>query len=288
MEQKNQMSTSDLLNANLDSHAASVLLGGIERDVIWHCLSDPRFCFHAYVPPYIYDAPESSLKLMVMVHGTGREIEFCRTPELKAFADEHHLAILAPIFPAGLFDMEDLNTYKTVEYRGVRYDQVLLSMIGQIVEKFPAIDSKRVLMAGHSGGGQFVLRFFYLHPDRLQGVSISAPGRPTFLDPESDYYWGIRNFKEIFDKPIDIKSLGQVPVQLVIGEFDTEYIDQKIPFGSNRRERINYLKWNLQENGVRVRLDVVKGRNHINHKDRYLETVMSFFRSVIQNQYEEN
>lgn len=47
----------------------------------------------------------------------------------------------------------------------------------------------------------------YLHPDRLAAVSISAPGRPTFLDWEKDYYWGVKDWKELFGTEIDLEAM---------------------------------------------------------------------------------
>ena len=67
-------------------------------------------------------------------------------------------------------------------------------------------------MFGHSGGGQFTNRFLFAHPERLKAVSIGAPGRPTFLNFEEDYFWGVRDFEKYFDKKLDLEAVRKIPV----------------------------------------------------------------------------
>ena len=34
---------------------------------------------------------------------------------------------------------------------------------------------------------------------------MNAPGRPTYLDKNKDFYWGIRNWADVFEKEISPK-----------------------------------------------------------------------------------
>jgi poly(3-hydroxybutyrate) depolymerase len=87
---------------------------------------------------------------------------------------------LAPLFPSGIIDPSDEDNYKFIKYHDIRFDHVLLAMIDEVAIKY-RVNKDRFLLHGFSGGGQFVHRFFYLHPKRLMGVSIGAPGRITYL-----------------------------------------------------------------------------------------------------------
>lgn len=61
-----------------------------------------------------------------------------------------------------------------------QFDHVLLAMVDEIAPL--PLAAGRFLMHGFSGGGHFAHRFFSLHPRRLLGASIGAPGMVTLLD----------------------------------------------------------------------------------------------------------
>ncbi len=52
----------------------------------------------------------------------------------------------------------DLANYKRIEFQGIRFDHILLSMIDEVAAKY-RLKSNRALMYGFSGGGQFCQRF---------------------------------------------------------------------------------------------------------------------------------
>ena len=90
---------------------------------------------------------------------------------------------------------------------------------------------------------------------------ISAPGRPTYLDKNKDFYWGIRNWADVFEKEICMEALRKVPVMLAVGELDQKYIGES-PYGSNRRERMASLKKNFEENGISTEFFIIPGMEH--------------------------
>jgi hypothetical protein len=47
-------------------------------------------------------------------------------------ADRVGAAVLAPLFPAGIDDPNDLQNYKMLLYQGIRYDSILLSITDEV------------------------------------------------------------------------------------------------------------------------------------------------------------
>src|SRR5690606_16426524 len=104
-------------------------------------------------------------------------------------------------------------------------------------------------------------RFLYLHPERLLGASVGAPGIVTLLDRHHDWWVGVRDFEERFGKPLDLEAIRRVPVQLVVGGADTETWEITIPpanpwwmegadlAGATRIERIRALQASLEAQG---------------------------------------
>lgn len=237
---------------------------------IFASAADQRFHYCLYVPA----APVAGRPLVVIVHGTGRSGPQYRDA-FAGFAEEHGCVVLAPIFPAGIDDPEDLHNYKFIDYHGIRFDRILLGMVDEVTERYGryGVDGTRFLLQGFSGGGQFAHRFFYLHPGRLAGVSIGAPGRITQLDDAQPWWLGTAGFADRFGAPIDHAALRRVPVQMVVGDRDVETWEINNPGGSNwmdgaektgrtRVERLRTLQANFEEHGITVRFDLVPGVAH--------------------------
>ena len=227
------------------------------------CRADPRFSYCLYVP-------ENPAGICVYVHGTYRDAALYRD-NLISFAEKNRCLILAPLFPAGLIEPNDVDNYKHLVFHDIRFDVVLLHMINEVSSRY-AVSGERFLLGGFSGGAQFAQRFFYLHPQRLQGVSLAAPGRVTLLDTAHDWWAGIRNIEALFGQTIDTQALQHVPVQLVIGADDSHdiTISPESPYwteaanvaGTSRLERVQTLYEHYQQQGIEVRLDILDGIGH--------------------------
>lgn len=260
---------------------------GSELEMMWHCDKDKRFSYHTYVPQSIYHNPGIRFRVMGFVHGTDRRFEEYR--ELfKDFADRNNLILIFPMFPGGLIDRNNFNSYKLLSYENVRYDELFLSMIDELSERYP-VDKEKIFLYGWSGGGQFAHRFLYAHPERLTAVVIGAPGRITYIDDEVDYFWGTRNFVDVFNKDLNIESMRDVHILLLIGEEDTKYVGES-KWGTTRMERLTNLKINLENYGINSKFEIMagighKGNNHI--KARY---VTDYFQRVmdLKNAHPEN
>ena len=235
--------------------------------------ADPRFQYLMHIPESFHESPEE-YSLVVVIHGTGRGVQTTRD-NWAPFADRHRWVVLVPVFPAGVLGDGNTDGYKYLKEGDIRYDHLLLLMVDElsIILKRPF---ERFHLAGFSGGGHFVHRFFYLHPGRLHAVSVGAPGGVTRIDPTRDFWLGTRNLLERFGTEMDLGTMRGVPVQLIVGEEDTEefvYPPQWAAaladmgdIGKNRIERNAALHRNYQEHGLAVERVVVPDAAHCSAK----------------------
>ncbi|KAJ7777389.1 poly hydrolase [Mycena metata] len=225
------------------------------------CTDDPRFSFGLYVPKtHSFDGPR--LPLLVIVHGTRRQTGGYLT-HLQTFSEQHGVVILLPLFPAGIIDPYDVHNYKNILYHDIRFDLVLLSMLQQAARTW-RIDAERFFLHGFSGGAQFAHRFLYLHPGRLRGVSVGAPGSITHPTTDSAWPAGLGNTKDVLGVVPDFAEVGRVPIQLLVGEKDTDtsMISRDDLAGATRVERVRYLHKALTKHGVSSELIIVPGVAH--------------------------
>ncbi|CAN7369925.1 alpha/beta hydrolase [Devosia sp. LjRoot3] len=255
---------------------------------------DSRFSYCLYVPPGYHRDEVKSARLVVAVHGTKRTAEGYRDA-FASLAEETGCVVLAPLFPMGVYAPyseapEEQHNYKYLEYKGLRFDEILIAMVEEVRAALNKLEPQ-FLLFGFSGGGQFVHRFYYLHPDHLLGVSVGAPGSVTRIDPAVEWWPGTGGFGERFGKEIDLEALRRVPVHLVVGALDTETWNVGIKpeswtwregandAGANRVERLAALRQNLELHGISVTLSTVEGVAHSG--TRVLEPVFAFFRQCL-------
>lgn len=174
---------SQSVTADQNPHAfrkKAYLLGSIP----WQCSNvDPRIPYALYIPEEAYNDPARTRKLplLVYIHGTRRDTSALQG-SLIPFADTTQCAILAPLFPVGLDHPHDLSSYKFLNAKSYRSDLVLLSIVKEVSKRWQHIKTDKFFLMGFSGGGQFAHRFLYVHPERLLGISVGAPGNVTMLD----------------------------------------------------------------------------------------------------------
>lgn len=246
---------------------------------------DQRLGYCLYVPDSL---PRERATLVVIVHGTERNATHARD-HMASFAEQSGALILAPLFPAGLIDPEDLHNYKFIEYQGIRYDHALLAIIDEVAARYP-IATDRFYLHGFSGGGQFAQRFFYLHPDRLAGLSIGAPGRITRLDDSLPWWLGTKDIEDRLGAPIDLDALRKVPVLMVAGADDTDtweinnpgepnWMDGAEKAGLTRVDRLHTLEQDFRAHGIDVRFEIVPGVAH--RGSPLLPAVQAFFAGLM-------
>jgi len=253
---------------------------------------DQRFSYALYVPKG-YDPERSNgaeFDLIIAVHGSARLVLPYRDG-FSSLAEELGCFVFAPLFPIGIIEPGDVDNYKYIGYRGLRYDLILLGMIAEVEERYGIRFARRVIH-GFSGGGQFVHRFVYLHPETLVAASIGAPGKVTLLDGTRDWWMGTRDVEQRFGKAVDMEALRRLRLHLVVGAQDLDeeeiHIPQDSPLwmpgandaGRNRIERLRTLQENLSSHGIDAGLELVPGVEH-NGIGPVVESAASFFRGVL-------
>jgi len=131
-----------------------------------------------YVPKSYRRSEET--RLMAAIHGTYSwpegYIKIC-----KADAERFRFVLLAPHFEFGRFPwFGGLNVGR---HRRLRADLRLLEIIKDLSTMLP-FDADRILLFGHSEGGQFVHRFALAHPQRVFRAAAGAVGH--WVRPEAD------------------------------------------------------------------------------------------------------
>mgnify|MGYP002623907630 CR=1 FL=1 len=275
---------------NFNWSNTSVMGAGTRLAPLLHaCRLDQRFSYYLYLPKNFHSVKQPAENLLVVIHGTFRDAESTKNAFIP-FAEKTNSAILAPLFPTGIIDGEDIHNYKFIKYHGIRFDEIVLGMIDEVKEIFH-LAPRRVMLYGFSGGGQFAHRFMYLHPELLHSVVIGSPGRVTYLDPEEDWYAGIRDFEEQFGKSLDFEALKKPKILLFVGGNDTESIDMSgdesgsaaaDKFGANRLDRLKALYQNYQDYSMNVTFEIVPGVAH--EEEKVTAVAAGFFEKVISEE----
>lgn len=253
---------------------------------------DQRFCYTLYVPTS-YDPDASGGKdfdLIIAMHGSARLVLPYRDG-FAGLAEELGCFVFAPLFPIGTIEQGDADNYKYIGYRGLRYDLIMLGMIAEVEQRYGVRFARRVIH-GFSGGGQFVHRFAYLHPETLVAASIGAPGKVTLLDDSRDWWMGTRDVESRFGRRIDLAALRKLSVHLIVGGDDLDEEEIFVPddsplwmpgandAGRNRIERLKSLQGNLKAQGISAEVEIVPGIAHVGI-GRVVERACAFFAKVL-------
>lgn len=237
------------------------------RTPSFSCQAHRSFSYCLYVPR---SRPVRSL--LVVVHDTMRNNQALRD----LFADHAERTgslVLAPLFPGSLADPLELDHYKYLRAGDMRYDEVLLTMVGEVAERY-ALNAERFALFGFSGGAHFVHRFLYVWPERVSVAVVAAPGSVTLPDPQRSWWAGLADFELRFGRPVDWDALRRVPILLVAGALDTDpkgtvqspdhpfWVEGADAAGNNRVERTRSLREYLGRAGVEASYEEIPGAGH--------------------------
>jgi predicted esterase len=253
---------------------------------LFACQYDQRFSYFVYVPQSLVDDSEKPSTLAVFIHGTGRNAEYF-LKDFRDFAEENRVLLVAPLFPGGIIEPNSNFNYQFIKFHDIRFDQILLAMVDEIADTYD-VPRDRFLLHGFSGGGQFVHRFLYLHPDRLWAASVGAPGIVTYLEPTKPWPLGISHAEELFGAPIRLDDIRKVPVQLIVGSEDLENmkVNENSPYwvkgidlyGITRVDKLRALRDNFEREGIVVQYEEVPGVKH--EGEKIVKNVAAFFASI--------
>lgn len=261
------------------------------KTVFYACQADERFSYCCYIPEEYDETSDKHYPLLAVVHGSERMPETYRQ-QFVAFAEQHNIVVLLPLFPVGAGDDGDGHAYKFVEYGSTRYDKILLAMIDEASKRW-RLKSECFMLHGFSGGGHFTHRFLYLHPERLLAASVGAPGIITMPDETKASWSGVADLETRFGKVFNAEALKNVKLQFVTGNLDTETWEIAVKPDyhaynkgindetTNRLQKLTALRDALTERGVSVQLDIVPGVAHDGFA--VLPYVKAFFAEVIRD-----
>ena len=268
---------------------------GFGRTTAFACQAEPRCSYCMYVPRAFDEESDRVWPLAIMVHGTGRTNTAYRDAMVN-WAEAEGCIILAPLFPSGIIEPGDLNNYKWIRFHDMRFDLILLAMVDEIAALYP-IDRDNLLLHGFSGGGHYAHRFAYLHPQRLLGVSIGAPGAVTLLDTTRPWWVGVADIEQQFGIPLDLDAMRRVPAHFIVGGDDTDTWEITIPessprwvpdanmAGRTRIDRISTLRDSFDAADIETTLDIVPGYAHAGMA--MLPPVQAFFSAQLARWREE-
>ncbi|HEY4250262.1 MAG TPA: alpha/beta hydrolase [Roseomonas sp.] len=271
-----------------EAEARARALYDLGKTSIFASKADPRFHYTLYVPPAV--GKGAKVELLVAVHGSSRTSFLEFRDGFAEFGRWNNVAILCPVFPTGVLGDDASSGYKYMQEGDIRYDKVLLAMVGEVAAKYRQ-DWSRFAMFGFSGGGHFTHRFAILHPEKLWAACIGSPGSVTLLDPDRDWWVGIRDLEARFGIRFDQAALARLPVQMLVGDADLEtweithkpggryWMEGANDAGQTRPERIRALAASFEKAGVKVQLELVPGMAH--DRMKVLGRVQDFLAGVL-------
>ena len=112
---------------------------------------------------------------------------------------------------------------------------------------------------------------------------VGAPGRITYLDSTTPFYWGTKDFAEIFGQEIDLDVIRNVPVRLLIGKMDTLPVGRSA-WGNTRMERLLNLKENWEKHGISVSMEIIPGIGHKGNDAIKALFVIDFFQEILNTE----
>jgi predicted esterase len=224
------------------------------------CEADPRFSYCLHVPRAA--GATKPARMLVAMHDTLRNNQALRDL-FSDYAEHNNVIVVAPLFPATLASAPELDHYKYIRARDVRYDDLVVRMTEEVARCY-GMDAARFDLFGFSGGGHFAHRFLYVQPERLSRLVVASPGSVTL--PVEDYPWwpGLGDFEKMFGHPVEWGAAKRVEAHLVVGALDTnpggiiqsrdhpKWVEGADAAGANRVERLKSLHQRLQRRGVKA------------------------------------
>jgi pimeloyl-ACP methyl ester carboxylesterase len=224
--------------------------------------------FYLYIPQKA-TIQNGSSQLLALIHGYTAREPGMRSRRIikknvilwKNYADDMGWVILAPHFDRRRFG----NDYQRLNFAGIRSDARLNELIDKAGNILPDLQTEKILLFGHSGGGQFVHRYAAFHSQRLDRAVAGAPGWFMWPDLSLAYPYGARSNGSFNDSYRHLAGLCDQQLLILVGEnddtqrvFRNKYkgIDLNMLQGKGRRRRAENWFFALQEFAIQERLPI--------------------------------
>ncbi len=199
-----------------------------------------------YYIPNKYE--RTSMPVVVGFHGNDRDCSYW-IDTWKGYADKNGFMFFIPLFTRECFPTRRYQEIGVKDEHGdilpARYRTSALvdSLLCHILHTSGTKDNK-VMIYGHSAGGQFVHRFMLLNNSPfVKKAIIGNPGWFTFPDSDESYSYGIKDLQEIGNSELRNMLSKNIILQLAEGDTIRESFLRKTPEadrqGRNRLERGN-------------------------------------------------
>ncbi len=264
-------------------------LGEVEQREIEHGI------YHLYVP----DSYTSESDIVVVVHGTVDAVDAVELANTfinrwTDFADSTGAIIVSPAFDRDNFASNNASFgaggYRGLFGREIDADEFLHNILAEVNLLAP-VSERRFFLYGHSAGGQFANRYVVRHPERVQGVILSAPGRYAFPEEEVTWANGMGRLTRSISWPGDVEQnvdiepdpegwlqAAVLPISIVIGDEDTSpqpcraaHCSEPLRISTDSTTRLAIAKkWQGDMNALaasegqfgRVHMEIVEGIGH--------------------------
>jgi poly(3-hydroxybutyrate) depolymerase len=185
----------------------------------------PHGDYLEYVPQDVREP----LRIAVVVHGSRGDqemtLEMSRVSARWALHESGWLLLadtMGMIVISPSFDRERFYGYRYLWGSPLAADRFLMDVVDGYRRHYPSYDG-RIVLFGHSAGGQFAQRFLVTHPDRVIAAAISSAG--TFAYPDDSVEWPYGRLNS--PNPEGFLAAAALPVRVISGSLDTEDLSDR-------------------------------------------------------------
>ncbi len=209
------------------------------------------------------------VQVLVAMHGMGGDgARFCQ--DLLAAAERNGWIVVAPTFK-----YQDYKNSTLVLQDDTAFLPRLKAMIDSVPQRTGLQTRDKVLLYGHSRGGQAVHRFATYYPERVAGVaalsagSYTLPLRTMLINGRSQTLpmpYGVADMRKHLGRDFDYEAFKRIPFRIVVGGRDSNPNDTPAAWdpylGMTRVDRARAYTKVLQDIGVQATLAVYPDAGH--------------------------
>lgn len=255
--------------------------GSSEQKGIITVLKHAEGGYARYLP---YSEPEG---ILVIVHGSADAGETDNSMDLAknflsrwtTFAERFRLIALAPAFENENFGSAHGpgGGYRGLFGRYVDADVFVNHLVDEHKARIRNWEG-RIVLYGHSAGGQFANRYCVRHPDQILAAAISAAGGYAMPDPNVEWPDGMRQLKRSMQwGPSDVRrritvrpdpagwlEAATLPIAVVVGGADTQPDPQGSSHVDLAKKWVQDMRALAQQNkrASRMSLSIIGGVGH--------------------------